>query len=332
MASGTGLWNLHTQEWDEPILRTLNLDVRAFSALANDPTGPSSSDDQPTPSVELTGTQLREPYASRWPALRRAQWLPAIGDGAASNVGAGCTTRQRMALMVGTSGAMRVLWRTDQVAIPWGLWGYRLDAERLVLGGALNDGGSLYAWLRETLRLPDPEPAEVELAAMEPDAHGLTILPMWAGERSPGWADDARGAIVGMRLDTTPAEILRAALEAVALRFVAIAAILRHTIPQTTEIVATGGALLRSPTWMQIMADALGCPVEESAEPEASLRGTAFVALASVLGAEVDLDQLTPNISHTYEPNPVHTERYRAAAARQERLYRLLVGEPAARP
>src|SRR5262249_7902650 len=153
------------------------------------------------------------------PRLEKAPWLPALGDGACSNLGAGCTTPERFALMVGTSGAERAVWRPELLEIPWATWCYRVDERRVVLGGALNDGGSLFDWLRRSMRLPSLAASESELASMEPDAHGLTVLPFWAGERSTGWADDARGAIAGLRLHTRPIEIVRAALEAIALRF-----------------------------------------------------------------------------------------------------------------
>ena len=54
---------------------------------------------------------------------------------------------------------------------------------------------------------------------MEPGAHGLTVLPLFAGERSTKWRADARAAITGMSIHTSPIEILRASLESVALRF-----------------------------------------------------------------------------------------------------------------
>src|SRR5205823_2130437 len=172
-------------------------------------------------------------------------WLPAVGDGACSNLGAGCSTPERFALMVGTSGAERAAWTpVDEFGIPWGAWCYRIDERRAVIGGALNDGGSLLDWLRGALRLPQFETAEHEVAAIEPDSHGLTVLPFWAGERNPGWADDARGAIIGMRLHTRPVDILRASLEAVALRFAEIDGILHKTLPDAAEVLATGATLL----------------------------------------------------------------------------------------
>ena len=68
--------------------------------------------------------EMRREFAERWPALRMAKWLPAVGDGAASNIGSGCFTRNLIAINVGTSGAMRVCWPAERVNIPKGLWCY----------------------------------------------------------------------------------------------------------------------------------------------------------------------------------------------------------------
>jgi len=316
MAAGSGLLNQHSCDWDEELLAALGIDREQLGA------------------VQVTGgvgewvpatLSCPTPPAARWPALLRAPWLLAVGDGACSNVGAGCTTRERLALMVGTSGALRALWRTDALAIPWGAWCYRADAGRVVLGGALNDGGSLLSWLRESLQLPSIDESEPQLARLEPDSHGLTILPLWAGERSPGWASDARGAIVGLRLHTAPIDVLRAALEAVALYFGRIAAILARAVPEAREVIATGGALLHSPAWLQIMADVLVRPVLASTEPEASSRGVALLALEALGALAEPLEGLAPLTGRLYEPVAAHTERYQAAAERQARLYEALI-------
>ena len=144
---------------------------------------------------------------------------------------------------------MRICFEAESVAVPDGLWCYRVDGRRLLLGGSLSNGGSLYAWLTETLALPSRERLEEMLQAMEPDAHGLTMLPFLAGERSLGWAAAARAAIVGLSLATQPVDIVRAALETVAYRFSMIHERLREACPGLREIVGTGGALLASPAW-----------------------------------------------------------------------------------
>jgi gluconokinase len=173
--------------------------------------------------------------------------------------------------------------------------------------------------------LPAVKAAEAQLAECAADGHGLTVLPFWGGERSPGWADDARGAIVGLRLHTSPVDVLRACLEAIALRFGEIDRRLLRAIPGQGELIATGGALLRSPAWMQIVADVLGRPLLASAESEASSRGASLLTLETLGALEQPLATLQPDVKRRFEPIAAHTERYQAAAERQRRLYDLLI-------
>ena len=307
MASATGLFDQNQLRWEGEVIEALPVERSQLSPISGEP---------------LRG--LREEWARRWPALRDVPWFPAVGDGACSNVGCGCTRDDRLALMVGTSGAMRVLWKADSVEIPDGPWCYRADEARFVMGGALSDGGNLVAWLRETLRLPEPEGTERLLAEMKPDSHGLTFLPLLAGERGPGWTDVANGTIAGLSISSTPVEILRAAMEAVALRFALIAEIIQAASPGEKEVVATGGGLLHSPTWTGIMADALGKPVVTSGVEEASSRGAALLALERL--GELEIEEAEAPLGETFEPDPDRHEIYREALARQRRLYEAVLG------
>ena len=305
MASGTGLLDQNRKAWDGQLLAALPIDEDMLSPISDEPSG-----------------GLGGEWAGRWPALREASWLPAVGDGACSNIGSGCVTQDRIALMVGTSGAMRVLWEAGSVEVPEGLWCYRADARRFVAGGALSDGGNLVEWLRGALRLPNQRETERLLSHMKPDAHGLTFLPLLAGERGPGWADEANGTVAGLSFSTTPTQILHAAMEAVALRFALIAEKLDAAFPQGArdrDVVATGGGLLGSPTWVRIMADALGRPVTISGVREASSRGAALLAAEALGGPRIE--EVPAPLGETYQPEEGRHEVYQRALKRQRKLY-----------
>ncbi len=305
MAPGTGLFDQNRAVWDRELLDVLPIGAGQLSPVSDEPS-----------------RGLRGEWARRWPALEDVPWFPAVGDGACSNVGSGCVGRGRLALMVGTSGATRVLWEAGSVEPPAGLWCYRVDASRFIAGGALSDGGNLVAWLRKTLRLPEPRETEELLTAMKLDTHGLTFLPLLAGERGPGWADTANGTIAGLSMTTEPVEILRAAMEAIALRFALIARRLDEAFSYEAgdrEIVATGGGLLGSPVWTGIMADALGRPITVSAVPEASRRGAALLALEALGGPKIE--EFEAPLGETHEPDPSRHEVYREALERQHKLY-----------
>lgn len=308
MASATSLMHQNRKTWDEQTLAALPVDDSRLSPISEEP-----------------HDSLPPEWSRRWPALEGAAWFPAAGDGACSNVGVGSTTPDRAALMVGTSGAMRVLWKADSVEVPDGLWCYRPDAGRFVAGGALSDGGNLIAWLRRTLRLPDLEQVEGEISAREPGSHGLGFLPLLAGERGPEWSDLANGAITGLSMATEPTDILHAAMEAVALRLALISRKIEGSLPSDGErsVIATGGGLSNSPAWTRMMADALGRPVTVSGVEEASSRGVALMASERLSGAPVE--EVEAPLGETIEPDAERHQAYLAALERQTELYEALV-------
>jgi gluconokinase len=303
MASGSGLWNQNLNDYDLDTLAALPIDRAQLAA--------PESMDQPQ-------RVLVAKYRSMWPAFAGAPWFPALGDGACNNLGSGCLTPARFALMVGTTGAMRVVVEEDHIDIPRDLWCYRVDRRRFVAGGALSNGGNVYAWLKRTLILPAD--CEARLEAASPGDHGLTILPFLMGERSPYWRADLRGVITGLSQSTEPFDILRAALESVALRFRAIYRLLAPSFGAPAEVVASGGALLHSPAWTQMMADALGRPVRACTEPEASCRGAALWALERT-GAIENMNALPASSGAVFSPRPDYEPVYDRLLAQQTEVY-----------
>lgn len=310
MASGTGLLNQRTCEWDPQMLEALDISIESLPEIA-------------TP--ERTLSRLKPEYAERWPQLSEARMFPAIGDGAANSIGAGCTSRERVALMIGTSGAMRVMFEGEPPArLPPELWSYRVDRKRVIVGGALSDGGGLHQWLRQTL-LPDDDAQalEEELARLKPDAHGLTILPFWSGERSTGWHADARGSISGIGSHTRSIEILRAAMEAIAYRFALVAKALDPLAPGAT-IMASGNALGSSPLWTQILADVLGQRLNVGQEAEASMRGAALLALEAA-GKIQSIEEKALPVAAIIQPDMHRHALYQKGIERQVRMYETII-------
>lgn len=303
MASATGLFDVTTGTWDAEALAAAGIEPRQlFRVVDRD--------------HERHG--LRREWAGRWPALHATPWFPAIGDGAASNVGSDCIAGDRIALNVGTSAALRVATDGTQRP-PRGLWRYAVDRRHLLLGGATSEGGNVYAWCRDTLQLPDDATLEHRLQTMSPDAHGLTILPFLAGERAPGWRGERRGIVAGLSLSTGPLEIMHAALEAVALRLALVYRLLAPYAARQHAVVASGGAVTHSRAWTRILADALGQPVTWSHEPEATSRGAALLAWQA-LGVVRDLASVRAPLGETFEPDPARHARYREALDRQRAL------------
>jgi gluconokinase len=304
MASGTGLFDQAACTWDNEALAIAGITTAQLFPLVD---------------RDQARRGLRGPWARRWPRFRAAAWFPAVGDGAASNVGSDCTDPGRMALNVGTSAALRIVAPPSSTPVR-GLWRYRLDGRVAITGGATSEGGNLHAWCRAVLNLPDND-AELEraLGAADADTHGLTVLPFIAGERAPGWRGGRKAVVAGITLDTTAVEIAQAVMEALALRLALVYELLAPSATPDHLVIASGGSLAKSPIWRRMIADALGRPLHWSPEAEATSRGVALLALDALRVLE-RVDAVRRPLGEPVQPDAARHARYRAALERQRAL------------
>lgn len=312
MASGTGMFNRHTRTWDTELMKVLDVRAEQFPSLGD---------------MRDAVKGLTSRYASSWSVLRDVPWYPAVGDGAAACIGSGSSDIENWSLTIGTSSAIRVVVEPEQVSPPLGLWLYSIDGKRSVLGGALSEGGNMLNWIDATCKLPSLADAETVVGALKPDAHGLTILPFISGERSLGWHANARMTIMGINVHVMPADMLRAGMEALAYQLGAVYEQLCSALKtgdKAPRVIASGGALLGSPTMRSIISDLLDVPLYPSRDHEASARGAALLALEA-LSIIPDATRVTPVLDAPTQPNAERGEIYRKAAARQRMLYQKLL-------
>lgn len=274
MASGTGLYDSATNSWDEELLDLLGLTSRKLNPLHDQ--------------VET--------------------YFPAIGDGAASNLGSGASVPGIVAINVGTSAAVRAI-PSRETPLPFGLFRYVVDRQRRLLGGAVSNAGNLRAWCLRELRL-SPNRREIERLLRAANARGtrLTILPFWVAARAPTWPEKIPSVIVGLTQSTTAADLLRAAEAAVCHRLGDIFDQLESAIGRAEKVIVSGG-ILQSPASLQILADSLGRDLLTCADQEASLRGAAVHAL----------EQVGEKVPAPKEGRPIRHNKIAAARAREER-------------
>jgi xylulokinase len=144
--------------------------------------------------------------------------------------------------------------------------------------GSMGGTGSILEWARGDLPF---EAYEALAASAEPGARGVTFLPFHSGARAPLWMPSARGAFLGLSLDSGPAEMARAVFEGLALG-------LRHVVETMEECGAPvdelrlAGGLARSTLLARLKADILGRPVVRCADHELTTLGLAVIALAAI--------------------------------------------------
>jgi sugar (pentulose or hexulose) kinase len=179
-----------------------------------------------------------------------------------------------------------------------------------LLGGSTSSGGNVVDWARRTF---GPE------VAPEPFAGGLRVLPYLAGERTPVRDPSATGAVLGITLTTTPAELHRAFVDGIALAALDHADRIATALHVDRWRVSGGG--VRNPAWLQATADALGAPLEV-APLAGEGAGPALFALAA-MGADPP-SRATGRI----EANPSAARRYRDALAPYRARHLHLRGAP----
>ncbi len=300
MATGTGLYAPDARSWDADMLQAVRLTPRRLHPIGDEP------------------LHLLPEHARRFAALQGAHWFPAIGDGAASNLGAGATRPGWAAINFGTSAAVRVMHGdpapgarpTAATRAPFGLFRYRVDIGRQLVGGAISNAGNLRAWCLRELRLPDDAAIERALAAQPGPAHGLAVLPFWTAERAPTWREDVSGAVVGLTQATSALDLLQAITEASYHRLATIVELIPAHGRAPRFLV--GGGIQKSPVSLQRLADIIGHPLIAQDEPEASLRGAAVFAIEKLGGAK----GLAPVTGRTVHPARARARAYAAERAR----------------
>lgn len=249
MATATGLYDPKRKAWDSDMLRISGIRLAQLPPISDAP-------------LSLPG--LGNVY-------------PAIGDGAANNLGVGATSPGLAAINFGTSAAVRIVRDRGIPRAPFGLFCYRIDERRHLIGGAISNAGGLRAWCVDRLRLPAEAELERELAARPGPHPVLRVLPFWMAERAPSWRDDLSGAVVGITQATTAVDLLQAITESTYQRLATIVALIPGG--QRDLRILVGGGLQKSPASFQRLADCIGSPLIAADEPETSLRGAAVLAL-----------------------------------------------------
>jgi glycerol kinase len=296
-AARTMLFDIHAQDWDEDLLDLFGV-PHAVLPQVRDSAGAFGASDP-----ELFGAAI--------PITGIA------GDQHAALVGQACFAPGMVKSTYGTGAFMLV--NTGGTARPSQnrlvtTVAYRFGGEtRYALEGSIFIAGAAVQWLRDGLGLIASASETEALASSVREPHGVYMVPAFTGLGAPYWDAGARGAILGLTRDAGPAEIVRAALDAVCYQTRDLIEAMRAdgSAPETLRV---DGGMVVNDWLMQRLADILGLPVERPRETETTALGAA--ALAG-LGAGVyrSLDEIAGGwaLDRAFEP--------KLAAASRDALY-----------
>ncbi len=178
------------------------------------------------------------------------------------------------------------------------------------LEGSIFIGGAVVQWLRDNMRLIGSS-AEVEaLAASVPDTGGVVFVPAFVGLGAPHWDPHAGGLLIGLRRDTRPGHIARAALESVAFQVAdVLEAVHGETGTPLGALRVDGGAAVND-LMMHFQADILGVPVVRPHVTETTALGAAYLAgLATGLWASPEALRAKREGDVRFEPRMDAAER-----------------------
>lgn len=270
MASATGLFDQRKWKWDDELCEICAVRPDQLPAISE------SSSIERQIAAELRGSTI----------------FSALGDGAASNLGAGADHAHSAAISIGTSAAVRVMRpriMALRIKLPFGLFRYAVDADHFVVGGAISNAGNLRTWcLRELNVDADGATMRRSLSRSIAARDTMTILPFWVDERAPSWPDSNGGTITGLTQATTAGDLYRAATTSVFNRIGQILTLLESSTGRSRRIILSAG-VVRSDASVRLFADVLGRDIEICRERETSLRGAALHAVRRVGGFPVSL-------------------------------------------
>ncbi|TAK21921.1 MAG: hypothetical protein EPO26_13150 [Chloroflexota bacterium] len=226
------------------------------------------------PHTDIVGTLLSDTAAR----LGLPPGIP-IGngghDGACANIGAGAISIGQVCMTMGTNGVARSISSFPAQQIPWrGISAYHYLPGRWCCGGDASYAGAVATWLSRIVGGTHDE-LEAEARVVPPGSHGVTFLPFLGGQIAPERRSEARGAYLGMSIDTNRAVLYRATMEGVGYLYRSIERRLEEMDLGEGEWRVSGGGA-KSPLWMRIMASLLERQLLIT-EPEEGPRGAAMV-------------------------------------------------------
>ena len=260
-ASRTLLYNIVKGEWDADLLRIFGVPESVLPEVV----WSSQKVGDVTTSLGLSGISIAGIAGDQQAALfGQLCW----GAGEAKNTyGTGCFLLQNI-------GTKFVRSKNRLITTLAASAQHRLE---YAFEGSIFIGGAVVQWLRDNMKIIGSS-ADVEaLAASVPDTGGVVFVPAFVGLGAPHWDPQAVGMIIGLRRETQPGHIARAALESIAFQ---VADVLDAVQAETTPLAALrvdGGASVNN-LLMQFQADMLGVPVVRPQVTETTAMGAAYLA------------------------------------------------------
>lgn len=323
-ASSTNLLDLNKLEWSDRLLDVMGIDREKMPTLLK--------------STDIAGTVTDEAAE----ACGLVSGIPVVcggGDGVCAAVGTGCTKEGIAHSCMGTSSWISIttekpIYDEEMRTFTWAhiVPGYVLPT------GTMQCGGGSYSWftkelckyeslLGEQQGVSKYDLLEQEIGDSKPGANGLLFLPYLIGERSPRWNPKAKGAFIGLKMETEKKDMVRAVQEGVAFNLGVVMDVFKGKGVVIDDMIVIGGGA-QSDAWLQILADVYNINIQKpNYLEEATSMGAAITAGVGV-GVFENFDVIDKflKIEETKVPNSDNQPVYSAMKPIFDEAYFALTG------
>ncbi len=287
-ASRTALFNIHTQSWDEALLKIFNVPLNMLPEVKDCAADYGVSD------TDAIGVQA--PIAG------------VAGDQHAATIGQCCFDPGMIKSTYGTGCFALMNTGTKAVSSTHGLLttvAYRLNGNTsYALEGSIFIAGAAVQWLRDGLQVIDNAPQTEALASNLSSNEDVYLVPAFVGLGAPYWNPHARGAVFGLTRDTGPAQFARAALESVCYQTHDLVDAMANDSNVTPETIKIDGGMVNNNWLCQMLADVLDIRTERPEITETTALGAAYLAGLQT-GIYTSTDELAAkwHLDKAFNPN-----------------------------
>ncbi len=306
-ASGTLLLDVENKKWSPEMLEICGVTEAQLPELFE--------------SYHKTGTIL--PNVAEILGLGEIIVVAGAGDNAAAAIGTGTVVDGKCNISLGTSGTFFVSNKDYAALSNNAIHSFCHASGDYHIMGCILSAASCNKWFCEDILKTDDYSAEqVSITNDKLGTNDVYFLPYLMGERSPINDTDARGVLIGMRLDTKREDMVQAVLEGVAFAVRDNFEIAKQAGVNIARSTLCGGGA-KSPLWRKIMANVLNIPIDIPSAEEGPGFGAAVLAMIGD-GAYESVSQCTEkfvSIKGTVAPDPEIVERYNDRYEKFKHLY-----------
>lgn len=262
-ASRTLLFNIHTLDWDDELLKIFNVPRSMLPEIKET-------------SCHFGDIDPRHFFNNTCPITCL------VGDQQGALFGESCFNKGDIKNTYGTGGFMLINTGDKEIISKNGLLStvaWKIKGEvKYALEGSIFVSGSLIQWMRDGLQLFKSAGDTEAIAREVEDSNGVIIVPAFTGLGAPYWNDKCQGTIFGLTRGVDKRHLVRAALEAQAYQSKDLLEVMQEDINGKVESLKVDGGATANKYLLQFQADILGIPVLRPTNPESTALGAARLA------------------------------------------------------